>query len=150
MATVGIFTIKLGRMLLVCERDMSADQYFLASQGFRTSMPLDSASALGGAAARIRWRARKAVDDKMKPGPIFGIQLLETKITIGVTDDGYDLYVEAGGEHTRLDEHEMEALMFALDRLRGDVNAIWQASAVPQQLNLTPGIVDAYGGRRSW
>jgi hypothetical protein len=144
MATIGIFTIKLGRMLLTCERDMSANQYFLASQGFRIALPLDGASALGGAAARIRWRARKAVDGKMEPGVIFGIQLLDTKIMIGVADGGYDLYAEIGGEHVRLDERETEALMFALDRLRGDVDAIWQASAQPQQINLTPGIVDWY------
>jgi hypothetical protein len=151
MATIGIFTLKLGRMLLVCERDTAANTYFLTSQGFRTAMSLDSASALGGAAARIRWRARKAVDDRMKPGPIFGIQLPETKLVIGVADGGYDLYAEIGGEHIRLDERETEALLFALDRLHGDVDAIWQASAPPQQLNLTPGIVDWYYGRPpSW
>jgi hypothetical protein len=142
MATIGIFTIKLGRLHLVCERDTSANQYFLASQGFRTSMPLDSASALGGAADRIKWRARKAVDGKMKPGPIFGIQLPDTKIAIGVADDGYNLYAEIAGEHARLDERETDALMFALGRLRDDVDTIHQASAAPQQLNLTPGIVD--------
>ena len=46
MATVGIFSIRLGRLLLACERDTAAG-YVLASQSFKTPMSIDVAAALG-------------------------------------------------------------------------------------------------------
>ena len=117
MATVSIFSIRLGRLSLACERDMAAE-YVLVSQGVRSAMPLEVAKALGAAAERIRWRARKAVDGRMTPGPIFSIQLADTKITFGISDDGGDVYVETSAEHVRLGEEELQHLMFSLARRR--------------------------------
>jgi hypothetical protein len=150
MTTVSIFAVKLGRMVLVCERT-SVNEYVLVVQGSRHSMPFDSASALGGAVDRIKWRAKKAVDGKMKPGPIFGIQLPDTKIMIGVTDDGCNLYAEVGGEYARLDEQESEALMVALGRLRRDVNDVDQASNPrPTQLSVGESMRDPELALPAW
>jgi hypothetical protein len=144
MATVSIFSIRLGRLLLTCERDMTVG-YVLISQNFRTAMSLDAASALGGAVSRIQWRAMKAVDGRMKPGQIFAIQLSETKIGIGVSDDGFDLYVETDAEHVRLSEGELQALMFSLGRLRDDVNAIHAVAEQPHHLDMAPGLRSGFG-----
>jgi hypothetical protein len=140
MATLSIFAIRLGRLLLVCERD-TALGHVLIVQGARSVLSLDAASALGEAAWRIRLRARKAVDGRMTPGPIFSIELPETKVTIGVTEDGADLYVETGGEHVRLSEEELEGLMFALRRLNADATSVLRAMAAAARLietNMVP------------
>jgi hypothetical protein len=137
MATLGIFSIRLGRLSLACARDMAAGQYVLASESFRAAMSLDAAATLGGAAERIRWRSRKAVDGRMKPGPIFSIQLPDVKLTIGVTDDGCDLNVEADGEHIRLREDELHVLMFSLRRLDEDVTSIAAETSSAHKLGTT-------------
>jgi hypothetical protein len=139
VATISIFLTRLGRLLLTCERDLAVG-YVLISQGFRSPLSIDMAAELGGAAGRIQRRAKKAVDGRMKPGPAFGIQLPDTKITIGVSDDGFDLYCEAGDEHVRLSEAELQALMFSLGRLDADVSSLRQVggSAQPYQLNVVP------------
>jgi hypothetical protein len=147
MATISIFSIRLGRLLLTCERDFAVG-YVLISQNFRTPMSFDAAADLGGAAWRIQRRAKKAVDDKMRPGPIFGIQLPDTKVTIGVSDDGCDLYCEAGDEHVRLSEDELHGLVFALGRLNADVSSLQRVhGSQPYQGDVVPGIREAIDRR---
>jgi hypothetical protein len=141
MATIGIFTVKLGRLVLSCERDV-VHGYVLIGQNFRAPMSLDVAAALGGAAWRIQRRAKKAVDGRMKPGQIFAIQLPDVKVGIGVEDSGLDLYCEVGDENIRLGEEELHALVFALGRLNSDVSSIQQAG---ESARLVPnfGVVQA-------
>jgi hypothetical protein len=133
MTAISVFSIKLGRLLLTCQRD-SVHSYVLISAGFRAPMSFSMAEALADAARRIRWRAHKAVDGKMRPGPIFGLQLPDTKVTIGVTDDGRDIYCEVGDEHARLNGDELSAFMFALDQLGRDVSALYRATAAPDDM----------------
>jgi hypothetical protein len=52
MATISIFSIRLGRLLLTCERD-AVFSYVLTCQGVRSPMSTDVAAALGGAASRM-------------------------------------------------------------------------------------------------
>jgi hypothetical protein len=106
------------------------------------SLTVDAASALGERRLMIERRARKAVDGRMTPGPIFSIQLADTKITFGISDDGGDVYVETSAEHVRLGEEELQHLMFSLGRLADDVSALQQVgdSAQPYQTNVVPGM----------
>lgn len=134
MATISIFSIRLGRLSLTCQRD-AVFSYVLTCQGVRSPMSTDVAAALGGAANRIIWRARKAASGAMKPGPIFSIQLPDVRVTIGVTDDGLDVFCEAGGEYTRLTEGELEVLLFALGRLDVDVTSVRQAGGAQPEPN---------------
>ena len=126
MTTISIFSVRLGRLLLVCQRDTTAG-YVLIADGVRSTLTVDAASALAGRGWVIQRRARKAVDGRMKPGVLFGLQLPETRVTIGVADSGYDVYAEVGEERVHLGEDELSALMFALDRLRSDVSTVQQA-----------------------
>jgi hypothetical protein len=103
----------------------------LISENFRAPLSFSMAEALADAERRIRWRARKAVQGRMTPGPIFGLQLPDSKVMFGVTDDGVDLYAEIGDEHVRLNEDELPGLMFALGRLRDDVWAVQRQQAGP-------------------
>jgi hypothetical protein len=148
MTTINIFSVRLGRLLLTCQRD-TTNSYVLISDGFRAPMTVDMAAELGGAAERIRRRAKKAVDGRMKPGPIFSVQLPDTKVTIGVTDDGCDLYCEAGDEHVRLSEDEQQALLFSLGRLAADVASLAQNQwgGEPHQGNVVPGMREALDRR---
>jgi hypothetical protein len=131
MATISIFSIRLGRLLLVCERDMAAE-YVLIVNGVRSPLTVDAAAALGGRRLTIEWRARKAVDGRMKPGMLFGLQLPETRLTIGVADSGYEIYAEVGEERVHLGEDELKMLMFALGRLDAD-GAMVQRAVVERQ-----------------
>jgi hypothetical protein len=149
MATIGIFSIRLGRLSLACWRD-AVFSYVLACQGVRSPMSTDVAAALGGAAQRIQRRASRAVVGVMRPGPIFSIQLPDIRITIGVSDDGLDVFCEAGDEHVRLSEDELHGLVFALGRLDADVNSIQQAggSAQPEpNFGVAQGIREAIDRR---
>jgi hypothetical protein len=126
MATISIFSIRLGRLLLTCERDMAAG-YVLIVNGVRSPLTVDAAAALGGRRLTIEWRARKAVDGRMKPGMLFGLQLTETRLTIGVAASGLDVYCEVGEERVHLGEEDLQGLMFALHRLAADVSTVQQA-----------------------
>jgi hypothetical protein len=138
MATISIFSIRLGRLLLTCQRDMAAG-YVLIANGVRSPLTVEAASALGGRRLTIEWRARKAVDGRMKPGMLFGLQLPDTKVTIGVADSGLHVYCEVGEERVHLDEEELSALMFALGRLDADVSSLRQSyGSEPYQGNVVP------------
>jgi hypothetical protein len=134
MTSISIFSVKLGRLLLTCQRD-TANSYVLLSESFRAPLSFAMAEELGGAAWRIQRRARKAAEGRMRPGPIFGLQLPDSRVMIGATDCGRDIYCEVGDEHVRLSEDDLHGLMFALGRLRDDVAAVqqqqWAGPLVP-------------------
>jgi hypothetical protein len=146
MTNISIFSIKLGQLLLSCQRD-SANSYELISQTFRAPLSFSAAEALADGARRIMARWRKAVQGRMTPGLIFGLQLPDSTVAIGATDDGRDIYCEVGDEHVRMNEDELHGLMFALGRLRDDVAAVQrQAAAGP----LIPDFGVARGMRAAW
>jgi hypothetical protein len=130
MTDISVFSIRLGRLLLTCQRD-SVNGYMLISETFRAPLSFAMAEELGGAVWRIQRRAAKAVSGRMPPGPVFGLQLPDSRATIGVTDDGHDFYAEIGDEHVRLNEDELHGLMFALGRLRDDVAAVQRQQTGP-------------------
>jgi hypothetical protein len=144
MTTISVFTaFKLGRRLLSCERD-SAHSYTLIADGVRSSMSVEDAETLGkrGWALDRRW-SRKTADGRMKPGLIFSIQTPETLDTIGVTDDGYFIYVEADEERISLTEDEVQMLAFVLRQIRDDVRSLYHAgqrSAGPPELTVAQGL----------
>jgi hypothetical protein len=147
MATISIFAIKLGRRLLACERDATAG-YIMIADGVRTPVSVEFATTLGERGWKIhrRWEMRTA--GKMKPGVIFSIQTSETLDTIGVSDDGFYIYVETDGERIPLSEDEVLASLFALRRLRDDVSSLWQSSGgEPCQGNVVPGMRAALDAR---
>jgi hypothetical protein len=139
MATISIFAIKLGRRLLACERDM-ANGYILIADGVRTPVSVEFATILGERGWKIHRRWETRVAGQMKPGVLFSIQLPEELDTIGVSDDGFYIYVEAGGERIPLSEDEVQTFLFALRRLRDDVSSLWQSSSggEPYQGNVVP------------
>jgi hypothetical protein len=151
MGSIEVFRLELAALTLTCRRDF-AGSYVLESDKFRSSMTIDAASALASAGERLRVRAQVAVatGNEMKPGAVFRRELPTARIEVGVTDAGDTVYVQVNDVRVQLDETQAEQLQFALGRLRDDVDAVYQVSAVPQQMNLTPGIVAAYMRRSSW
>lgn len=110
MATTSVFLpFKLGRRLLACERDMEAG-YILIADGVRTPVPVEFVTILGERGWKIHWRWEKRTAGRMKPGVLFTIQLPETLDTIGVSDDGFDVYVENGEERIPLSGDELQML----------------------------------------
>jgi hypothetical protein len=134
MTTISVFSVKIGRLVLTCQRD-SMSSYLLISESFRAPLSFSMAEALADGERRIRARAAKAVQGRMRPGSIFGLQLPDVKVMFGATDDGADIYAEIDDEHVRLSEDELHGLMFALGRLRSDVAAVqrqqWAGPLIP-------------------
>jgi hypothetical protein len=143
MTTISIFApIKLGRRLLACERG-SATSYILIADGVRSSMSVEDADTLGKRGWKIhqRWEKR-AADGKMKPGVLFSVQTPETLDTVGISDDGFSIYVEADDERIPLTEGELQMFLFALRQLRDDLASLRRVSngGEPYQGNVVPGL----------
>jgi hypothetical protein len=140
MTTISVFApFKLGRRLLACERD-SARSYIMIADGVRSSMSVEDAETLGKRGWKIHQRWERRTAGMMKPGVLFSIQTPETLDTIGVSDDGFSIYVEADEERIPLSGDEVQMFLFALRRLRDDVSSLWQSSngGEPYQLNAVP------------
>jgi hypothetical protein len=156
MGHIQIFKIVLsdfhGAVSLTCTRDFDGN-YFLESETFRVR--IENPDRLAFVGQRLRHHAMIAAQkgEGMKSGAVWRRTLPAPAggiVEIGVTAGGDAVYIQAGAMRIEPDAEQCGHLLFALGRLRDDVDTILQASAVPQQLNLTPGIVDWYGGRPSW
>jgi hypothetical protein len=140
MTTISVFApIKLGRRLLACERD-SATSYIMIADGVRSSMSVEDAETLGKRGWKIHQRWERMTAGQMKPGVLFSIQTPETLDTVGITDDGLHVYVEADEERIPLTEGELQMFLFALRQLRDDVASLRQVSSggEPYQTNVVP------------
>jgi hypothetical protein len=153
---IEIFKLQLsdfrGAVSLTCTRDFDGN-YFLETEAFRVRIENPDRLAFAGQRLRDRALIAEHAEQEMKSGAVWRRTLPAPAggvVEIGVTDGGDAIYIQAGAIRIEPDAEQCGHLLFALGRLRDDVDTIHQASAAPQQLNLTPGIVDWYGGRPSW
>jgi hypothetical protein len=155
MGTIQLFKLPLSdrhaSMTLTGGRTLETNHYYVESETFHWLMPIDDASALGFAAKRLQWRLDTAAH---KSGRVFRREMPASdggtlRIELGMTDNG-TVYFDGDGVRIECDDEQGRRLLGVLLRLNEDANDVAAASAVPQQLNLTPGIVDWYWGRPSW
>jgi hypothetical protein len=156
MGHIEVFRLRLsdfhGSLSLTCTRDFDG-RYFLESETFRVR--IENPERLAFAGQRLRHGAMIAEQkgEAMKSGAVWRRTLPAPAggvVEIGVTDGGDAVYIQAGAMRIEPDAEQCGHLLFALGRLRDDVDTIHQASSGPQQLNLTPGIRDWYLGGPSW
>jgi hypothetical protein len=146
---IEIFKLQLsdfhGGLSLACKRDFEG-RYFLQSEDFEVQLAHPERLAAAGQRLQRAGALAVARDEEMKPGAVWRY---EGAIEIGIAA-GDAVYIQSGALRIQPGEEQLGRLQFALGRLRLDIDDVSRASAVPQQLNLTPGIVDWYPGRPSW
>jgi len=155
MGFIEVFNVKLsdfhGAVSLTCTRDFDGN-YFLETEAFRVRIENPECFAIAGQRLRDRALIAKQAGEEMKsvavwrrtlPAPASGV------VEIGVTDSGDAVYVQAGSIRIEPDAEQCGHLLFALGRLRDDVDTIHQASALaPQQLISRRALsIGMWGGR---
>jgi hypothetical protein len=150
MGHIQIFKIVLSdfrdAVSLTCTRDFDGN-YFLESEAFKVQLMHPERLAAAGQRLQRAGQIAVARNEGMPPGAVWRY---EGAIEIGINGAGNAVYIQAGALRIEPGEEQLGHLQFALGRLYRDLDDVSRASTVPQQLNLTPGIVDAYGRRPSW
>jgi hypothetical protein len=147
MGSIQIFALEFSGTRFACSRDF-AGSYRLQAGDFVVTMTPDGASALAEGGASIRTKAKVAAHFRreMKAGATYRRDLLAVDgrvvhIELGVSDAGDSIFLEVGTGRMTLTDGQAQILLFSLDRLGGDVNALYRASSGgPQELTIVQGL----------
>jgi hypothetical protein len=137
MGSISIFALEFSGTRFACSRDFTGGYALRAGEHVLPMTP-DVAAALAAGGARIRTKANVASHFRreMKAGATYRRDLLAVDgrpvhLELGVSDAGDSVYLEIGAARMALTDQQAQLLLFVLDALGADVNALHRASETP-------------------
>jgi hypothetical protein len=138
MGSIQIFSLDFSGTKFAVSRNFTGG-YTLQAGDYTVSLSPENALALAQGGATIRTKAKVAAyfRREMKAGVTYRRDLLAidgrvARIGIGVSDAGDSIFLEVVAARMVLTDQQAQVLLFSLDRLGDDVNAISRAAEGPE------------------